>query len=132
MSPSSSDGIFHSILVRFYLKNTSPNFEKSLNLYPKNKKHFQLSGCFSIRNLWNAILVPTWLHVGANMGPCWLKKTILARLGPSWALLDGSWGVLGIDPKSDEKMKPNKMIFEAQEGGEAMDAACRGVDPGTP
>ena len=28
MSPSSSDGIFYSILVRFYFKNTSPNFEK--------------------------------------------------------------------------------------------------------
>ena len=39
--------------------------------------------------------MPTWLHVGANMGPCWLKKTILARLGPSWALLGGSWGRLG-------------------------------------
>ena len=36
MSPWSSDGIFHSILVRFYLKNTYPNFEKS---YWKNK-HF--------------------------------------------------------------------------------------------
>ena len=39
MSPSSSDGIFHSILVRFYLKNTSPNFEKSLKIYWKNR-HF--------------------------------------------------------------------------------------------
>ena len=40
-------------------------------------------------------MVPTWLHVGVNMGPCWLKKTILARLGPSWALLGGSCGGLG-------------------------------------
>ena len=29
MSPSSSDGIFHPFFVRFYLKNTSPIFEKS-------------------------------------------------------------------------------------------------------
>ena len=27
MSPSSSDGIFHSILIRFYIKNTSPSLE---------------------------------------------------------------------------------------------------------
>ena len=39
MSPSSSDGIFHSILIRFQLKNTSPNFEKSLKLFKKNM-HF--------------------------------------------------------------------------------------------
>ena len=74
MSPWSSDGIFHSILVRFYFKNTSPNFEKSLKLYWKNRQ-FWLSGCLNIRYLRNAILVPTWLHVGANMGPCWRKKT---------------------------------------------------------
>ena len=28
-------------------------------------------------------------------GPCWLKKTILARLGPSWAALGGLLGGLG-------------------------------------
>ena len=50
---------------------------------------------------------PTWLHVGANMGPCWLKKAVLARLGPSfgrvggvleasWAVLDPSWAVLEV------------------------------------
>ena len=36
MSPSSSDGIFHSILIRFYYKNTSPNFEKSLKITNKS------------------------------------------------------------------------------------------------
>ena len=39
MNPSSSDGIFHSILIRFQLKNAFPNIEKSLKLYWKNR-HF--------------------------------------------------------------------------------------------
>ena len=91
MSPSSSDGIFHSIFVRFYLKNTSPNFEKSLKLYWKNR-HFWHSSCFSIRYLQNAILVPTWLHVGANMGSCWLKKR-------SWHVLGRFGGLLGRPPQ---------------------------------
>ena len=33
MSPSSSDGILNLIFVRFYLKNTSPNYEKIIKLY---------------------------------------------------------------------------------------------------
>ena len=39
MSPSSSGGIFFSILVRFNPKNASPNFEKSLKLCWTNN-HF--------------------------------------------------------------------------------------------
>ena len=46
---------------------------------------------FIIRYLRNAILVPTWLYVGANMGPCWLEKN---RLGTSCAILEASWAVL--------------------------------------
>ena len=38
MNPSSSDGIFHSILIRFQLKNAFPNIEKSLKLDWKNKQ----------------------------------------------------------------------------------------------
>ena len=43
-----------------------------------------------MRYLGNAILMPTWLHVGANMGPCWLKKNVLTRLGPFWRPLGPS------------------------------------------
>ena len=34
--------------------------------------------------------MPTWVHVGANIGPCWLKKTVLAGLGPFWRPLGPS------------------------------------------
>ena len=39
MNPSSSDGIFHSILIRFQLKNAFPNIENLLKLYGNNR-HF--------------------------------------------------------------------------------------------
>ena len=53
--------------------------------------------------------MPTWVHVGGNIGPCWLKKTVLAGLGPFWRPLGpscleaggglGGHNCKGIDPR---------------------------------
>ena len=52
--------------------------------------------------------MPTWVHVGANIGPCWLKKTVLAGLGPFWRPLGPS-------------------CLEA--GGGLGGRNCKGIDP---
>ena len=52
--------------------------------------------------------MPTWVHVGANIGPCWLKKTVLAGLGPFWRPLGPS-------------------CLEA--GGALGGRNCKGIDP---
>ena len=49
--------------------------------------------------------MPTWVHVGANIGPCWLKKTVLAGLGPFWrplgpSCLEAGGGLGGRSPPS--------------------------------
>ena len=77
--------------------------------------------------------MPTWFHAGPNMGPCWLQKTVLARLGPFWrplgpSCLEAGGGLGGAAPPSTAR----GLIQEASKGGlrRQVGASCWHVSRG--
>ena len=88
------DTIFQPFFVGFSSKILRPEFEKVYKLYKENRV-FLLSGCFNIRWLRDAMLVPTWLHFGSPNPPKSRLGGLLGRLADVLGRLVGVLGPLG-------------------------------------
>ena len=99
MRHSILNGIVYSISNRFLIDVGCPGASKIIKFHLENNG-FWLSGCFNIRSLPDAILVPTWLHFGSQNQS---KSRLGGLLGRLEAALESSWAVL------DRLGQPNRL-----------------------
>ena len=88
------DTMFQPFFVGFSSKMLRPESEKYIN-YKRKIVFFLLSGCFNIRWLRDAMLVPTWLHCGSQNPPKSRLGGLLERLADVLGRLGASCGRLG-------------------------------------